>query len=427
VGGILTALVVAAPTAWPQMAPPIAGPGPPLFTPEELDRMLAPIALYPDPLLAQILMAATYPLEVVQADRWRADPRVAGLTGDQLAAAVETQPWDPSIKSLVPFPQILQMMDSHLDWTATLGDAFLAQEADVMDAVQRLRQRALAAGILTSTPEQTLVIQEQAISIVPVDPQIVYVPAYDPNAAYGVWPYPTYPPVLLAPPPPVVVGAPVVTFGSGIGIVGPLWDWHHWDWHRHHVDIDGPRFHAIDPRRPPPKTDTWQHDPAHRHGVPYRDGPTRDRFQAGSGSTPDARRGFRGYDAAPAPPSGPPSGRPAPAPPAASSVRPAPAPPSAPVPPARPVYGTVTSPAPSGPWPSGGHPAPPAVPPRSVAPAFESFGRGADTRVESDRGHASRGSIAPVPAPRAGGPLAPTPHPPAAPSGGPPPGGSPHR
>ena len=116
------------------------------FTPEQLDQMLAPIALYPDPLLAQILMAATYPLEVVVADRWVQDRKNAALKGDRLTEALEQQPWDPSVKSLVPFPQILRMMDRNLEWTERLGDVFLANQAGVMDSVQRLRQRAEAAG-----------------------------------------------------------------------------------------------------------------------------------------------------------------------------------------------------------------------------------------------------------------------------------------
>jgi hypothetical protein len=435
VAGVLVVLVVAVPTARPQTTPPVVMPGAPSFPPEQLDRLLAPIALYPDPLLAQILMAATYPVEVVQANRWRQDPRNAGLAGDELAAAVELQPWDPSVKSLVPFPQILQMMDRNLDWTVALGDAFLAQEAAVMDAVQRLRQMAQAAGTLTSTPQQSLVIQEQAIGIMPVDPQVVYVPAYDPGVVYGPWPYAAYPPVLLYPPP-VVVGGPVVSFGFGIGVVGPLWGWHRWDWHRHRVAIDGPRFHAIDPHRPPPKSDTWRHDPDHRHGVPYRDAPTRDRFQFGPASTPDARRGYRGYEPAPPAPSPPPA-RPVPAPPSSgprapappvppSSVRPAPAP--APPPRPAPAYGIAPSPAPGVSRPPGVQAPPPAAPARPVAPAFESFGRGADIRVESDRGRASRSSVAPAPAPPAGSRPSYAPRPPAAPSGGPPPGsGSPHR
>jgi hypothetical protein len=371
-----------------------------VFTPTQLEQLLAPIALYPDPLLAQILMAATYPLEIVQANRWRQDPSNAGLTGDRLAAAIEPQPWDPSIKSLVPFPEILQMMDRHLDWTQALGDAFLAQEAAVMDAVQRLRQRAQAAGALASTPEQMVVVQEQGIIIAPADPQTVYVPVYDPGLVYGVWPYPAYPPALPYLPPPVVIGRPVISFGFGIATVGALWGWHHWDWHRRRVRIDGPRFHAIDPHRPPPRADVWQHDPAHRRGVPYRDVPTRDRFPQGP---PDARRGFRGYEPAPAPP---PQGRPAPTPAPPGRPAPAPAPPGRPAPAPAPQGRPAPAPAPQGrpapatgvARPGGGPVVPPAAPLRALAPAFESLSRGAGTRIESDRGRASRESMSPIPA-----------------------------
>jgi hypothetical protein len=127
---------------------PIPARGASPLTAEQFDQLVAPIALYPDPLIAQILMAATYPLEVVEADRWLQIPANAALRGDALTAALQQLPWDPSIKSLVPFPQLLHMMDANLQWTEQLGDAFLAQQADVMDAVQRLRKRAQAAGAL---------------------------------------------------------------------------------------------------------------------------------------------------------------------------------------------------------------------------------------------------------------------------------------
>ena len=143
-------------------APPeaeVPAPPPPaetlsLFKAEQLDQLLAPIALYPDALLAQILMAATYPLEVIKADRWLQDPSHAYLRGDQLAGAIEAEAWDPSVKSLVPFPRILRMMDGELDWTEQLGHAVMAQQADVMDSIQRLRHQAAAAGTLWSNSEQ---------------------------------------------------------------------------------------------------------------------------------------------------------------------------------------------------------------------------------------------------------------------------------
>ena len=137
------------------------------LAPEQLDQLLAPIALYPDDLLGDILMAATYPLDVVEAARWVRDPNNALLSGDQLVAALEKQDWDLSVKSLAPFPRILRAMDDELDWTARLGEAFLADQAAAMDSVQRLRQRALAAGRLVSFPEATVTAEEQIVSIEP--------------------------------------------------------------------------------------------------------------------------------------------------------------------------------------------------------------------------------------------------------------------
>jgi hypothetical protein len=185
------------------------------FKPEELDQLVAPIALYPDPLLAQVLMASTYPLDVVQAARFAKDN--ASLKGDQRDQALQKQRWDDSVKSLVSFPDVLTMMDAKLDWTQKLGDAFLAQQADVMNAVQRLRAKAQATGNLKSSPQQTVtaepaaatpaapagqapvtVVVEQApatvIKIEPANPQVVYVPTYNPTVVYGAWPYPAYPP-----------------------------------------------------------------------------------------------------------------------------------------------------------------------------------------------------------------------------------------
>src|SRR6516225_11316355 len=132
------------------------------FKPEELDQLLAPIALYPDELIAQILTAATYPLEIVMAARWVADPKNAALTGDALAKALDGQSWDASVKSLVPFPSVLRMMSDKLDWTQKLGDAFLSQEADCLAAVQRLRRKSQASGTLKSTPQQKVTVQPRA-------------------------------------------------------------------------------------------------------------------------------------------------------------------------------------------------------------------------------------------------------------------------
>lgn len=197
-----------------QVPPPM--PAPALQTaPQELDAMLAPIALYPDPLVAQILMAATYPLEVVEADRWLQEPANAALTSEQLVGALDQQAWDPSVKSLVPFPQILHMMDSNLDWTERIGNAFLADEAAVMDAVQRLRQRAQAAGKLVSSPQQDVSTNDGVIEIEPADPGMVYVPVYDPALVYGLWPYPAFPPFYF----PEFFGG-VIVGGIGFGWIG---------------------------------------------------------------------------------------------------------------------------------------------------------------------------------------------------------------
>jgi Protein of unknown function (DUF3300) len=218
----LLVLAMAGPLpATAQTAPP--PPPPPAgseaaFTPEQLEQVAAPIALYPDPLLAQVLMASTYPLEVVQAARFlKANPN---LKGDPLNEKLKEQTWDDSVKSLVSFPQVLDLMNEKLDWTQKLGDAFLANEKALLDAVQRLRVRAQAQGNLKSSPEQTVtvepaaaaaattaqqaaVVQQQpptVIKIEPSNPDVVYVPTYNPTVVYGAWPYPAYPPYYPYPP-----------------------------------------------------------------------------------------------------------------------------------------------------------------------------------------------------------------------------------
>jgi uncharacterized protein DUF3300 len=271
----------------------------PAYVPQQLDQMLAPIALYPDPLLSQILMASTYPLEVVEAARWAQDPNNGRLRGAELDAALAQQNWDPSVKSLVPFPQVLQMMNNRLDWMQALGNAFLAQQGDVMDSVQRLRAEAQAAGTLQSTPQEVVQNDGPAIVIEPARPDVVYVPYYDPTVVYGAWEYPDYPPFYFPPPPGYVVG-PGIYFGVGFGIVGALWGWDDWDWGHRRVHVDYDRWREIDHGHDRDAGrftgDTWQHDPYHRRGVPYRDPVVRQRFQQASAGSPDARRDFRGYD-----------------------------------------------------------------------------------------------------------------------------------
>jgi hypothetical protein len=184
----------------------------PRYSQDELDQLLAPIALYPDQLLAQVLIASTYPFEVALAARFvQQNP---GLAGDALDEALAQRNWDPSVQSLAAFPQVLAMMNERLDWTQQLGDAFLADEQRVMDTVQSLRRRAENAGNLYSTPQQTVMSEQNQITIQPTQPDIVYVPVYDPQVIYGPWWAPAYPPWFWYPPP--VYGYPSwPVFGIG--------------------------------------------------------------------------------------------------------------------------------------------------------------------------------------------------------------------
>ena len=220
--------------------------------------MAAPIALYPDPLLAQVLMASTYPLEIVQAARFVKDN--PNLKGDQLDEKLKDQTWDDSVKSLVVFPQVLALMDEKLDWTQKLGDAFLAQQKELLDAVQRLRARAQTEGNLKSTPEQTVTVEPaaaappprrrpppppqtvvvqqqpaQVIKIEPANPQVVYVPAYNPTVVYGAWPYPAYPPYYPYPPG-YAFGAAALSFGVGMAVGAAVWG--NCNWGGGNVDVD---------------------------------------------------------------------------------------------------------------------------------------------------------------------------------------------
>jgi hypothetical protein len=306
------ALVLAAPgVAYPQTAPaaPPATQAAPQFKPEELDQLLAPIALYPDQLLAQMLMASTYPLEIVQAERWQKLPANAKLKGDQLAAALEQQPWDPSVMSLVPFPQVLQMMNDQLDWTQRLGDAFLAQQADVMDSVQRLRKQAQTAGQLKTTEQQKVVVEKETIVIQPANPQVVYVPAYNPTVVYGTWPYPAYPPVYYPPPPYYYPGAAFVSgmaFATGVAVVGSMWGWGNCNWGRGSgsVNINYNTYNQINVNnikagratQLPANSNNWQHNSAHRRGVPYSNTAVQQQFRGASATSTATRQNYRGYN-----------------------------------------------------------------------------------------------------------------------------------
>jgi hypothetical protein len=306
-GGIALAFSLMSAVANAQTTPPPAptGQNAPVFKTEELDQIVAPIALYPDDLVAQVLMASTYPLEIVMADRWIEDPNNAKLKGDQLAAALEQQPWDPSVKSLVPFPQVLQMMSDKLDWTQKLGDAVLAQEADVLAAIQRLRQRAQAAGTLKNTEQQVVKTEAQTIVIQPANPQVVYVPAYNPTVVYGTWPYPAYPPYYY-PPPAYYPGQALLTgmaFATGAAIVGSLWGWGDCNWGGNNININNNRFNQINANNIRAgraqslqgNRSNWGHDPSHRKGVAYRDQGSRQKYLGQRGSPSAGSRDFRGY------------------------------------------------------------------------------------------------------------------------------------
>jgi len=275
----------------------------PVFKQEELDQILAPIALYPDSLLAQIFMASTYPLEVVQADRWAKQNK--DLKGDALTAALEKQQWDPSVKSLVNFPQVLAMMSEKLDWTQKLGDAFLAQQKDVMATVQTLRKKAVEAGNLKTTKEQQVIVEKETIIIQSASPQVVYVPTYNPTVVYGAWPYPAYPPTPYYPPG-YVAGTALLSFGVGMA-VGAAWGyaWGGCNWHGGggDVDVDINRNTNINnninrgnyAKQYQGGKGNWQHNPEHRKGVSYRDQATGQKYnRASTNDAIKSREDFRG-------------------------------------------------------------------------------------------------------------------------------------
>ena len=221
-----------------QQPPQSGAPQAPQYTPQtpdQLQRMVAPIALYPDSLVAQVLAASTFPAQVVEADRWVQDH--PDLKGDALAQAVDQQNWDPSVKALTAFPSVLANMDKNLSWTSSLGDAYYNQQQDVMDAVQVMRQKAQDAGNLKSTAQQTVQDQGSTIVIQPADPEIVYVPAYNPWLVYG---YPVAPWPYWYPTPGIWFGGPYLSFGVGFGVGfygGYGWGWNNWgtNWHNHVV------------------------------------------------------------------------------------------------------------------------------------------------------------------------------------------------
>ena len=256
-------------TSSPPPAQPAASSPQQLLNNQQLDALVAPIALYPDTLLSEVLMASTYPLEVVEAARW-ADANKT-LKGDALKASIDKQSWDDSVKSLAATPSVLATMSDKLDWTQRLGDAVLAQQPDVMDAIQRLRQKAQANNKLSSTKQQTVsTLQEggrQIIAIAPAEPDTLYVPYYDPAVVYGPWPYADYPPYYW-PAPGYIAGGVIATgiaFGAGYALGRWVSNGYRWgggiNWGGNNILVNrSVNINNIN-------TNNWTHNPAHRQGV----------------------------------------------------------------------------------------------------------------------------------------------------------------
>jgi hypothetical protein len=309
IGAILAAAVVAAWLLGPQpataqdagtSAPPAADQQQKRLSEAELDQLVAPIALYPDPLLAQVLMAATYPLEIVQAARFAESNK--SLTGDALDTALAKEDWDASVKALVATPTVIAMMNDQLDWTQNLGDAVLAQQADVMDAIQRLRVKAEANGKLETTSEQKVTTTQEAgkevIVIEPASPETVYVPYYEPSVVYGSWPYPDYPPYYFAPAPGWVVGGAIATgvaWGAGWAIGNAIWD--DFDWGHGNINVDINKHVNIDRNitRNDINVGKWEHNSYHRRGVNYRDNSVQNKFAKADIRAGDRKLDFRGH------------------------------------------------------------------------------------------------------------------------------------
>jgi len=288
---VATSLDVAAQqgaTSPPVAVPAVAQPNQDLLKPEQLEALVAPIALYPDALLANMLAAATYPLEVVEADRWVKANK--NLKDDALQEAVAKKPWDDSVKALVATPSVLDMMSDQLDWTRSLGDAMLAQQADLMDAVQRLREKAKANNKLSSNAQQTVTVQQQgnkqAIIIEPTNPDSLYVPYYEPATVFGGWPYADYPPYDFGYP--SYIGTGVITAGVAFGTAWAIGRWgNYWggrfNWGNRNVYVNN-RTNNV-----------WQHNAAHRQGVRYNNANVQQRFGNGNvGAGASNRMDFRG-------------------------------------------------------------------------------------------------------------------------------------
>jgi Protein of unknown function (DUF3300) len=290
----------------PNTPPPVAAQQAAAPSQDLLDSLLAPIALYPDQLLSQILMASTYPLEVVEAARFvNANPN---LKGPALDDAMRDKTWDASVLSLAAFPQVLDMMNDKLDWTQRLGDAFLGNEAAVMQTVQGLRFRAQQAGNLQSTEQQRVVVQEKYIVIEPARPQFVYIPVYNPTVIFGPWWAPAYrpwywypPPIWGYPPRPPNWGYSTGFFwGASWGITSNNWGWAQPNWRGNNININinnnnvwvnRPAYH-----NQYQNNGNWNHNIEHRKGVAYRDTTTGNKYRPTSNAGVQTREDYRGRD-----------------------------------------------------------------------------------------------------------------------------------
>jgi hypothetical protein len=264
------------------------------FSQAQIEQLVAPIALYPDSLLTQILMASTYPLEVVEAARWSRDNST--IKGEALQSAMQAQSWDPSVKALTAVPQTLEMMNDKIAWMEELGDAFLAQQQDVLGAVQKLRAEAQAAGNLQSTPQQIVTTApapagvvasdvQRPIVIEPVNPDVYYVPVYNPAVVYGTWDYPDYPPINWSPA--GFVASNVISFGAGVAVGAAIWGGCDW-WHNH-VIINVNQYNIFNHTNI--VNNVWAHNPAHRGNIPYPNAALAQRF--GRADDVAARDAFR--------------------------------------------------------------------------------------------------------------------------------------
>jgi Protein of unknown function (DUF3300) len=248
---------------------------------DQLDSLVAPIALYPDPLLSQVLVASTYPLEIIQLQQWMAQHK--DLKGDALTTAVQKEDWDPSIQAMSVLPDAVKQLADNIKWTTDLGNAFLAQQADVMDAVQRMRMKAKNAGNLKSTEQQKVEVQtvesKTIVVIQQANPQIVYVPSYNPVVVYGPPVYP-YPPIYY-PPPGYYAAGVAIAFGVGIAIGAAYhggWGYG-CGWGHSSININVNNNYVSHYNRTNINNGnrvshhnnggTWQHNPQHRGGAPY--------------------------------------------------------------------------------------------------------------------------------------------------------------